>query len=185
MTLLRQGDWTRWPTEVPSNPYYSVILWFCDSVILWFCDGFKLKDGRFRLDVRKKFLWWRWWDTGTDCAERWWMSHPWKHSRSGWTGLWATWRSRRCPCSLQGGWTRLTFKGPFQPKLFYHSVISLSTQSCSNKSCRDKFIPDEKSPGTNLHSGKLHHFIVTSMSVHQLSIPVNLRETLSKSQINI
>ena len=23
--------WTRWPTEVPSNPYHSVILWFCDS----------------------------------------------------------------------------------------------------------------------------------------------------------
>ena len=31
VTLLRQGGWTRWPTEVPSNPYYSVILWFCDS----------------------------------------------------------------------------------------------------------------------------------------------------------
>jgi len=25
------GGWTRWPTEVPSNPYYSVILWFCDT----------------------------------------------------------------------------------------------------------------------------------------------------------
>jgi len=24
------GQSTRWPTEVPSNPYYSVILWFCD-----------------------------------------------------------------------------------------------------------------------------------------------------------
>jgi len=23
----REG-WTRWPTEVPSNPYHSVILWF-------------------------------------------------------------------------------------------------------------------------------------------------------------
>jgi len=30
--------WTKWSPEVPSNPYYSVILWFCDSVILWFCD---------------------------------------------------------------------------------------------------------------------------------------------------
>jgi len=29
LTLLRRGGWTRWPTEVPSNPYYSVILWFC------------------------------------------------------------------------------------------------------------------------------------------------------------
>jgi len=28
---LQLGGWTRWPTEVPSNPYYSVI--FCD--ILW------------------------------------------------------------------------------------------------------------------------------------------------------
>ena len=27
MTLLRQEGWTRWPTEVPSNPYHSVILW--------------------------------------------------------------------------------------------------------------------------------------------------------------
>ena len=25
------GSWTRWPTEVPSNPYHAVILWFCDS----------------------------------------------------------------------------------------------------------------------------------------------------------
>ena len=23
--------WTRWPTDVPSNPYYSVILWFCNG----------------------------------------------------------------------------------------------------------------------------------------------------------
>ena len=30
VTLLRQEGWTRWPTEVPSNPYHSVILWFCD-----------------------------------------------------------------------------------------------------------------------------------------------------------
>ena len=27
VTLLWQGGWTRWPTEVPSNPYHSVILW--------------------------------------------------------------------------------------------------------------------------------------------------------------
>ena len=28
------GGWTRWPTEVPSNPYHSVILWFCLPVSL-------------------------------------------------------------------------------------------------------------------------------------------------------
>jgi len=27
VTLLRQGGWTGWPTEVPSNPEHSVILW--------------------------------------------------------------------------------------------------------------------------------------------------------------
>jgi len=37
--LFWQGGWTRWSLEVPSNPYSSVILWFCDSVILWFCDS--------------------------------------------------------------------------------------------------------------------------------------------------
>jgi len=31
VTLLRQEGWTRWPTEVPSNPYHSVILWYCES----------------------------------------------------------------------------------------------------------------------------------------------------------
>jgi len=28
----------------------------------------------------------RHWHTGF-CPERWWMSHPWRHPRSGWTGL--------------------------------------------------------------------------------------------------
>jgi len=27
------------------------------------------------------------WFTGTGCPERWWMSHLWRHSRSGWMGL--------------------------------------------------------------------------------------------------
>jgi len=30
VTLLQQEGWTRWPTEVPSNPYHSVILWFTE-----------------------------------------------------------------------------------------------------------------------------------------------------------
>jgi len=32
VTLLRQEGWTR-PTEVPSNPYYSVILFTSSSVL--------------------------------------------------------------------------------------------------------------------------------------------------------
>ena len=56
---------------------------------------------------------------GTGCPERWEMSHPWKHSRPGWTGLWATWSSWRCPCSLQGHWTRWSLKVASNSK---HSV---------------------------------------------------------------
>jgi len=42
--------------------------------------------------------------TGTGCPEVWWMPCPWRHSRSGWMGLWANWSSCRCPCSLQESW---------------------------------------------------------------------------------
>ena len=34
VTLLRQGGWARWPTEVPSNPDHSVILWLVVLVYL-------------------------------------------------------------------------------------------------------------------------------------------------------
>ena len=36
MTLLWQEGWISWPTEVTSNPYHSVILWFCDTLWLSF-----------------------------------------------------------------------------------------------------------------------------------------------------
>jgi len=49
--------------------------------------------------------WW-WWGAGTGCPDMWWMPHLWRHSRSNWMGLWATWSSCRCPCSLQRSWTR-------------------------------------------------------------------------------
>ena len=43
------------------------------------------------------------------------MSHPWKHSRSGLMALWGTWSGWRCPCSLQGVWTRWSVKIPSNP----------------------------------------------------------------------
>jgi len=50
-------------------------------------NGSKLKEGRFRLDIRKKFFTVRMVRTGTACPERWWMPHPWRHSRSDWMEL--------------------------------------------------------------------------------------------------
>jgi len=32
-----------------------------------------------------------WWDTGRGCPEKVRMPSPWKCSRPGWMGLWATW----------------------------------------------------------------------------------------------
>jgi len=53
---------------------------------------------------------------------RWWMPHPWDHSRPGWTGLWAAWSGWRCPCSLQGlGW--VASEGPFPPKPVHDSIL--------------------------------------------------------------
>ena len=53
---------------------------------------------------------WGWWDTGTGCPVKLWMPPPWKHSRPGWVGLWATWSRGRCPSH-------------FQLKTFYDSVM--------------------------------------------------------------
>lgn len=60
----------------------------------------------------RHFLWWAWWNLGTDCPERWWVLCFWKHARSGGIGLWAIWSGWRCPCSLQGSCTRWPLKIP-------------------------------------------------------------------------
>jgi len=49
------------------------------------------------------------------------MPHLWKHSRPGWTTIWATWSSWRYPCSLQVDWVRWPLKVPSNPK---HSMIT-------------------------------------------------------------
>jgi len=83
-------------------------------------NGFKLKEGRFRLDIRKKLFTLRMLRHRRGCPEKLWLPHPWKCSRPGWMGLGATWSSGRCPCLWQGGWSRMIFKVPSNPN---HSMI--------------------------------------------------------------
>ena len=68
------------------------------------------------------------------CPERWWMPHPWKHPRSGWMGLRATWSRCRCPCSLQGRWTRWPLRDSSNSNeymiLFYEPPEEDKPQSC-------------------------------------------------------
>jgi len=37
LATRKLGGWTRWPTEVPSNPYYSVILWSVALMLIIYC----------------------------------------------------------------------------------------------------------------------------------------------------
>lgn len=66
----------------------------------------------------RNFLLQGWWDIGTVCPETTQISHYGMCSKSGWTGLWATWSSERCPCPGHGGWTKCIF----QTKTFVDSV---------------------------------------------------------------
>ena len=50
-------------------------------------NSFKLKEGRFRFDIRKKFFTVRVVRHWTGCSEKLWMPHPWQCSRPGWMGL--------------------------------------------------------------------------------------------------
>lgn len=69
----------------------------------------------FRLNKRKKFLQWGSWGTRTGCPERWWMSYPWRHLRSSCIGL--------IELYVAGKLDQMAFKGLFQLKWFYGSVI--------------------------------------------------------------
>jgi len=52
-------------------------------------NGFKLKEGRIRLGLRRKFLTQRAVRPWHCCTEKLWVPHPWRHSRLGWMEPWA------------------------------------------------------------------------------------------------
>ena len=58
-------------------------------------EGLKLGQGRFRLDIRKKFFHSEGGDALNRLTRELWMPHPCRHSRPGWMWLWAAWA---------GGW---------------------------------------------------------------------------------
>jgi len=58
-------------------------------------NGFKLKEGRFRSNVRRKLFTQRAVRPWHCCPEKLWVPHPWRCSRPGWMGPWAAWA---------GGW---------------------------------------------------------------------------------
>ena len=49
-------------------------------------DGFKLKEGTFRPDMRKKLFTMKVMRACPRLAREW-INHPWRHPRPGWTGL--------------------------------------------------------------------------------------------------
>lgn len=81
--------------------------------------GFKLKEWRFMLDVRRNSSLRGWWGSGTGCLEKLRMPHPWMCSRPGWMGLWVTWSDGMFPAHGRN-------VGPLQHKPFYDPPISWS-----------------------------------------------------------
>ena len=62
-------------------------------------SGFTLEEVDLDYILGRNSLLSGWWDTGTGFPVRLCMPPPpWKHSKPGWMGLWATWSSGGCPC---------------------------------------------------------------------------------------
>jgi len=92
-------------------------------------NGFKLKEGRFRLDVGE-ILYYESGEVLNRLPERLWMPHPWRCSRPGWMGPWAAWAGMKWggwwPCLQQRGWSFVILEVPSNPS---HSVVCDSVRN--------------------------------------------------------
>lgn len=96
-------------------------------------SGFKLKEGRFRMDLRGTFFTEAVVRCCHSCPERLRMLHPWRCLRPGCMGLWAAVASTRSggwwPCIWWGDWN-LVLGIPSNPS---YSVILLFNEGLATK----------------------------------------------------
>ena len=93
-------------------------------------NGFKLKEGRLRLDVGGSFSLTGWWGASTGCPERLGIFCPWRCTRPSWLGPCAdwssTWSSSWQPCLLEWGWNLEILEVPSNTS---HSMINESIRT--------------------------------------------------------
>jgi len=105
------------------------------------------------------------------------VPRPWRYSRSGWMGFWATWCSCRCPCSLQ-----MTFKGPFQLKHVYDSMIGYILQYSKVVLC-DQRLHWPKGCPSHPEIGRLMHGEVAPLQAEQAKQRCSIADSQTREEV--